>query len=88
MHQDFFRDFLPFGLLCWLAVADFLRDFFFAPEKIRSQPFENFSVDPVWTVYPVIGAVLFPIVEIVVPQRVIIVTSKLTIPGGEIHTSF
>jgi hypothetical protein len=34
--------------------ADFFPDFFFEPPKILSHPSENFSVEPVWTVYPVI----------------------------------
>jgi hypothetical protein len=34
--------------------AGFFSDFFIEPPKILSQPSENFSVEPVWTVYPVI----------------------------------
>jgi len=51
--QPFFRDFALDDFFC-SAVDDCFRDFFFEPLKMRSQPFENFSVDPVWTVYPVI----------------------------------
>ena len=51
------RRYFFFGLL--ILAADFLPVerpaaallfFCFEPEKIRSQPSENFSLDPVWTV--------------------------------------
>jgi len=36
------------------ADVDFFPDFFVEPPKILSHPSENFSLEPVWTVYPVI----------------------------------
>jgi hypothetical protein len=44
---DFSADFLPVDRP---AAALLFFCFGLEPEKIRSQPSENFSVDPVWTV--------------------------------------
>jgi hypothetical protein len=52
MSQLFFRaDFFVFLGAAFLAVAfSGAAAGFFLPLKIRSQLWENFSVDPVWTV--------------------------------------
>lgn len=46
--QVFFRDLAFVDFFC--AAVDDLPAFFFEPLKMRSQPLENFSVEPVWTV--------------------------------------